>query len=128
MKKVLTLCVPVKDGKILLGMKKRGFGVGRWNGFGGKVESGETIEQGALREIGEETGITDGVLEKRGVLDFSFQNDEKVLEVHIFKLTHFIGEPIETEEMRPEWFSLDSIPFSQMWSDDEYWFPLFFRK
>jgi|GEM_PF-4498763 len=32
MKKQLTLCIPVKDGKILLGMKKRGFGAGRWNG------------------------------------------------------------------------------------------------
>ena len=35
--------------EFLLGMKKRGFGVGRWNGFGGKVEPGETVVQGALR-------------------------------------------------------------------------------
>jgi hypothetical protein len=38
MKKILTLCVPINDGKVLLGMKKRGFGAGRWNGFGGKME------------------------------------------------------------------------------------------
>jgi 8-oxo-dGTP diphosphatase/2-hydroxy-dATP diphosphatase len=30
-------------------MKKRGFGVGRWNGFGGKVEKQETILDGAKR-------------------------------------------------------------------------------
>ena len=125
MKKQLTLCVPVKDGQVLLGMKKRGFGVGRWNGFGGKIEQDESIEQGAMRELGEEVNIKDGVLEKRGIIEFSFQNDNKVLEVHIFKLTDFTGEPLETEEMRPEWFSFDTIPFSQMWSDDEYWFPLF---
>lgn len=27
-------------------MKKRGFGTGKWNGFGGKIEKGETAEQG----------------------------------------------------------------------------------
>ena len=35
--KHLTL-VFLRDGsKVLLGMKKRGFGAGKWNGFGGKV-------------------------------------------------------------------------------------------
>ena len=33
--------------KILPGFKKRGFGNGWWNGFGGKVYQGETIEDGA---------------------------------------------------------------------------------
>ncbi len=127
MKKQLTLCIPVQESKVLLGMKKRGFGVGRWNGFGGKIEQGEMIEEGVMRELYEEVGIQDGILEKAGVLEFSFQNDEKVLEVHIFKLTNFTGEPIETEEMKPEWFSFEEIPFSQMWSDDEYWFPLFLQ-
>ncbi len=47
--KLLTLVFARQPGKILLGMKKRGFGEGRWNGFGGKVEKGETIEQGARR-------------------------------------------------------------------------------
>jgi 8-oxo-dGTP diphosphatase/2-hydroxy-dATP diphosphatase len=26
-------------------MKKRGFGAGRWNGFGGKVKEGETVDE-----------------------------------------------------------------------------------
>lgn len=126
MKKQLTLCIPIKDDKVLLGMKKRGFGSGRWNGFGGKMEVGETIEQATLRELAEEVGITDGKLSKAGVLDFSFEDEEKeFLEVHVFKLIDFKEEPIETEEMRPQWFSFDEIPFSQMWSDDEFWFPLF---
>jgi hypothetical protein len=30
-----------KEGKLLLGMKKRGFGMNKYNGFGGKVEKGE---------------------------------------------------------------------------------------
>lgn len=125
MKKQLTLCVPVKDRRVLLGMKKRGFGVGRWNGFGGKIERGETIEQGARRELHEEVGISDGTLEKVGILNFSFQNVEEVLEVHIFRLEAFTQTVIETEEMEPKWFAFNDIPYSQMWSDDRYWFPLF---
>ena len=51
LKKVLTL-VLVRDvarHRVLLGMKKRGFGAGKWNGFGGKLEPGETIEEAAKR-------------------------------------------------------------------------------
>ena len=44
---------------ICLAMKKRGFGKGRWNGVGGKVEAGETIEAAAMREAREEIGVTD---------------------------------------------------------------------
>lgn len=113
-----------KDGKLLLGMKKRGFGAGRWNGFGGKLNPGESITDAALREIKEEVGITALDLEERGVIQFEFENDPKVLEVHIFSVTKYTGEPAESEEMRPQWFDFDKIPYEQMWSDDIYWIPL----
>lgn len=60
--------------QILLAMKKRGFGEGKWNGAGGKVEEGETIVQAASRELMEETGINiaPDKLEARGVLHFHF--------------------------------------------------------
>lgn len=38
-------------------MKKRGFGVGKWNGSGGKIQPGETPEDTAVREVKEEIGI-----------------------------------------------------------------------
>ena len=47
--KILTLAFVRRSGDILLGYKKRGFGAGKWNGFGGKVEIGETIEDAAKR-------------------------------------------------------------------------------
>ena len=108
-------------------MKKRGFGAGRWNGFGGKLEAGETIEEAAKREIHEESGIEVGSLEKLGVLDFEFENNLEILEVHIFKCRDFTGSPQESEEMRPAWFNINEIPFKEMWPDDVYWFPLFLK-
>jgi len=136
-KKVLTLCLVCRDDppspeapdgqrKILLGMKKRGFGMGKWNGFGGKVTEGETIEDATKRELLEESGLTATTLEKVGVLQFSWQGkEEDILEVHSFKAIDFSGEPQETEEMKPEWFLIKDIPFENMWPDDKYWVPLF---
>jgi len=124
--KHLTLCIIHKGGKVLLGMKKRGFGEGKWNGFGGKVNEGETIESATKRELLEESGLTANNLEKLGVLDFSWKGKEtEILQVHIFKTTDFSGEPTEEEEMKPQWFEISQIPYDTMWSSDKYWFPLF---
>lgn len=125
-KKVLTLCLLHTDTHVLLGMKKRGFGAGRWNGFGGKVEKGETIEEAARREFLEEAGLEIPILEKAGLMDFEFQGNPEVLEVHIFRAREHVGEPKESEEMLPKWFHQDEIPFSEMWPDDPHWMPLFF--
>ena len=106
-------------------MKKRGFGEGRWNGFGGKVNEDESIEEAAVRELEEEAGIKSKDINKIGIIEFSFESEPKVLEVHIFRVSDFEGEPLESEEMRPQWFGFEEIPFHQMWSDDEHWFPYF---
>ncbi len=123
MKKQYTLAMVCDDNRILLGMKKTGFGAGRFNGFGGKVELGEDIITAAKRELHEECNIEALEIRKVGTLDFSFESEPKLMEVHIFKVTKYQGQPIETDEMKPEWFDFDKIPFTQMWSDDEHWFP-----
>jgi len=123
--KTLTLCLLLDGGRILLGMKKRGFGSGRWNGFGGKLEPGETVPEAARREFMEEAGIAVHDLEPAAVIRFTFKDEPTVLEVHVFRATRWSGEPRETEEMRPRWFGLDEIPFDRMWPDDRHWFPLF---
>jgi 8-oxo-dGTP diphosphatase / 2-hydroxy-dATP diphosphatase len=124
MRRLLTLVLVENEGKILLGMKKRGFGEGQWNGFGGKVERGETIEGAARRELQEEVTLAAEQLVQVGLLTFSFASDETLaLEVHIFKTETFSGDPVETEEMKPQWFLFEDIPYSEMWPDDIHWLP-----
>ncbi|MDP1695681.1 MAG: 8-oxo-dGTP diphosphatase [archaeon] len=131
-KKQATLCVFVdkENERILLGMKKRGFGVGKYNGFGGKVNQGEKFEEAALREFMEESclqaNLTD--LNKVGEFDFYFLHKPEFNQtVHVYWMDNINGEPGETEEMAFKWFSLDEIPYSQMWDDDKYWLPLILK-
>uniref|UniRef100_A0A7M4FGL5 Oxidized purine nucleoside triphosphate hydrolase n=1 Tax=Crocodylus porosus TaxID=8502 RepID=A0A7M4FGL5_CROPO len=123
-----TLVLLLQPPRVLLGLKKRGFGAGLWNGFGGKVQTGESVEAAARRELLEESGLTVDTLQKMGQITFEFIGNSELMEVHIFRADSFHGEPTESEEMRPQWFQLDQMPFSHMWPDDAYWFPLLLHK
>jgi len=109
---------------VCLAMKKRGFGKGRWNGTGGKVEAGETVEAGARREAKEELGVGLKDLNKVAELAFHFPyNPAFDQAVTAYISENWDGEPDESEEMKPDWFSVDEIPFEQMWPDDIFWLP-----
>jgi len=124
-----TLLLVVNNNQVLLGMKKRGFGQGKWNGFGGKLNVGETIEEAAVREMEEEAGIVvdKTKLEKVAELNFTFPfvAKEKAYDqlVHVFVVKKWDGEPTESEEMLPKWFSQNALPFENMWADDVIWLP-----
>src|SRR3989338_1521370 len=126
MKKLMTLCLISTPTHILLGLKKVGFGQGRWNGFGGKVEEGESLEESVKREVEEEAGVRLLDVTKRGTLFFTYEHRDSTMEVHVFKATTFTGNPVEREKLIPKWFKKDELPFDRMWPDDRYWLPLFF--
>jgi len=127
-----TLCLIIdeKYKKILLGMKKRGFGEGKWNGFGGKPKKGEKFHDAAAREIKEETGlkISKKDINKIGKLNFTFSAKPEWNQiVHLFLAKTWQGSPKESEEMKPRWFDFKEIPFDKMWEDDKHWMPLILK-
>ncbi len=118
-----TLVFVVAEGQVLLMHKKRGLGAGKVNAPGGRLEPGETPEQGAIREVQEELCVTPTELTKHGELSFQFLDGYSIF-VHVFRATGYLGEPRETSEARPRWTELGQIPYAEMWADDALWVPL----
>jgi len=131
----MTLCIIScrcgRRDKILLGKRAKGLGKGYWNGFGGKVEPGESIKKANAREVFEETGIK--LYEDNtfwmGLNRFIFLESKIILEVHVFA-TH-IGKLIRpklNEEFDGfEWFDKGRLPYENMWQDDKFWMPYLFE-
>jgi 8-oxo-dGTP diphosphatase len=117
-----TLVFVVRDGAILLMRKKRGLGVGKINGPGGRIEPGESSHACALREVREELCVTPVGLEAVGENAFQFV-DGYSIRVFVFRASGFEGELGETEEGAPLWSPLDAIPYHEMWEDDRLWLP-----
>ena len=124
------LCFLIETGspasRILLGKKKRGFGRGNFVGVGGKIEVGETLKQATTREIKEEINV---IVEEQhlcysGRLIFEFPNKSSWdHDVHVFVAEKWIGDPHESDEIQPAWFSSNKIPYANMWDDAQYWLP-----
>lgn len=123
-----TVIFLVKENSILLGYKKSGFGKGNYVGIGGKVESAETTEDGAIRELKEEINVDVSFndLKKVAILKFYFpyiKDESWNQEVYAFVVTQWNGTPIETDEIKPVWFEKNNLPLDKMWDDAKYWIP-----
>jgi 8-oxo-dGTP diphosphatase len=119
---VATLLFVVEAERVLLIRKKRGFGQGKINGPGGKLDPGETPRACALRETEEELCIRAQGVEEAGQLFFQF-TDGFSIHGYVFRADTYEGTPTETDEAIPLWFGLESLPFEEMWEDDRHWFP-----
>lgn len=120
---IWTICFLLKENKVCLAMKKRGHGVGRWNGTGGKPKEGENLEDTAKRETLEETGVELLNLIKVADIEFKDLPSQTSHFATAYISTKWRGKLKETEEMKPQWFEKEKIPYNQMWSADRMWIP-----
>lgn len=118
-----TLMFVRMDGMVLLIRKRKGLGAGLINAPGGRVDPGETPQEGAIREAQEELHVTPLGVQKAGELAFQFA-DGYSLRCHVFTASSYEGVPTETEEAVPLWIDEREMPYSQMWADDRLWYPL----
>lgn len=127
-----TVCFLYKEEEkqILLGLKIGKIGKGRWNGYGGGIEKGESPRVTAVRELMEETKGTiasPDALEKIAIVDFhnTKSNGEKfVCRVHAYLVKEWFGEPQNTKEMaNPSWFDVSRLPLDKMMPADRDWLP-----
>lgn len=124
-----TLCLLVRGDpvrEVCLGHKKSGFGAGKCTGFGGKVEAGESPARAAVRELAEEIGVSVRERDLRKVGDLTFLFPFRTAwsqRVQVYLVASWQGEPRESVEMRPEWYTVDGLPFDRTWQDGRHWLP-----
>lgn len=125
--KPTTLCLIINEkNQILLGRKKRGFGAGKYNGFGGKKQDHESFRECAVREIFEEVSLVvkPEDLEPVALMNFQFPFEEELNHInYTYIVRTYEGVPLESEEMEPRWFNFEDIPYHTMWKGDDMWIP-----
>ena len=113
--------------EVLLGLKKAGFGAGKWVGLGGHIEEGEKPEGAATREVREESGLEVPADSLQHVASIEFRFPARPgwdQTAEVFMTSVFRGEPAESDEVAPRWFGEHELPLAAMWDDARYWLPL----
>lgn len=104
-----------KNGKILMGKRGNIAGRGEWAFPGGHLEFGEMVEEGARRELKEETGLIPIEMQLLGILnDFSLVKEQVNHYIRfVFKVSDFEGKLQNEEPEKCEgwkWFGKGSLP------------------
>lgn len=98
-----------KEGKVLLVQEMKQKCYGKWNIPAGHLEIGESIFQGAIREIKEETGCD---VELTGIATIIHEVMEDDISIGIVFTTKLINESITfnpTEIMDVKWWEVEDI-------------------
>jgi len=107
----------IQDGKVLLLQKPRR---GWYVAPGGKMESGESIYEAAVREFKEETNVTPSNVQLKAVYTIIIKEDDAVVDewmLFTFVARGVEGTPFdETREGKLEWHTiedLDKLPMAE---------------
>ena len=104
--------VAVRDGEVLLGLRRGAHGAGTWSFAGGHPLPGESAEDGALRELYEETGLAAANPRVVAETHESFPHGVRYRTIFV-QVDCSSGEPVVREPDRCrewDWFSWDEPP------------------
>ena len=121
-----TLCYIEKDGKYLMLhriKKENDLNKDKWIGIGGKFEPKESPEQCNHREAYEETGLTLGNCEYRGIVTFVSDKWETEY-MHLFTCSDFSGQLKECDEGELCWVDKKELYHLPLWEGDKIFLKL----
>lgn len=104
-------CLPIWEGKVLLAKRAIEPRIGYWNVPSGYMENGETVEEGAAREVWEEAAAKVEITGMHTLYDIPHIN-----QVYI----HFLGKLVDgkfgvgEESLEVELFAEEEIPWKEI--------------
>lgn len=101
---------------------------GKYNGLGGKLDSGEDVVAGLRREIREEGGIECEAIRLAGTVSWpGFGKHGEDWFGFVFRIDRFAGTPLAANpEGTLEWVEVDRVPSLPLWEGDRHFLPLVF--
>jgi len=102
---------------LLRNKKKNDINANKWIAVGGKKEPGESIEECAIRETFEETGLTCGSLDYKGLVHFIYQ-DNNPEDIYIYVCSIFTGTLHGTDEGTLKWIEEKDLMDLELWEGD----------
>lgn len=100
-------CFLIKDGKVVVIKYKTGTKVNYYDIPGGKIEDGEEIEQTAIREFFEETGMNITNPKLKGIMYVEYP-DRKFL-FNVFTVNEYEGHPENFDENISKWIDIKEL-------------------
>lgn len=110
----------IKDDQWLMlyrNKKDNDINFGKYIGVGGKLKENETIEECAIREVKEETGLTVNSLKKMGDVLFLYPDNEEMITV--YTSSDYKGTLIECDEGTLQFVKQDRILELDLWEGDK---------
>ena len=123
-----TLCYLERDDAYLMlhrVKKQDDYNHDKWVGVGGKFERIESPEEGLVREVREETGLTLTCYRARGLLTFVLGNMTEF--IHLFTADGWEGEMLRGDACREgvlEWVPKEKVDRLPIWEGDKIFFRL----
>ena len=102
---------------LLRNKKKKDVNHNKWIAVGGKKEPGETIEECAVREAFEETGLQCEKLEYQGLVHFEYQDNEPE-DIYVYTCSRYHGSLHETDEGTLRWIDENELMILELWEGD----------
>lgn len=131
--KLATLCYVIdkKNNSTLMiyrNKKENDYHKNKWNGLGGKFNTGESPEECAAREIFEESGLIVKSLTMKGFITFPLFDGKEDWYVFLFTSDKFEGTLIDSPEGKLEWIPNDKLLELNLWEGDTVFIPWLFQK
>lgn len=106
-----TVCFIQRGDQLLMLNRVKSPYMGLWNGVGGKIEKGETPEEGAIREIYEETGLKIEKVREGGTLIWKGHEAEGMGYVYFAEIPNDAdySTPVLTTEGILDWKDIDWV-------------------